>query len=160
MVTPGLKVPTSLTIMPSSRVKVTREIDSGAVSENRTCKAYPPTTGVSPSPPHRVTGVETSHCARATGGAVGPIRDMSIKGKITLQLLRMSRSSCVQAELSARRSSPRYWACFGSLLRRDSRQYDDRGLHVRMKCAKIVVSAGSRENMLPRLGSVEPCGIE
>src|SRR5580700_3097551 len=88
MDTPGLKVPTSLTAAPSSRVKVTREIGSAAISEKRTCKADGPTVEGASSLLRMVTGGDTSQLASSIGGAeANAIREPSIREVNTLLFL-------------------------------------------------------------------------
>jgi hypothetical protein len=84
MTTPGLNVPTSLIVAPSSRVKVTREIGWVAISEKRTCKADVPTVVESSLLLEAVIGFEGSQLARSTGAReASPIRELRIRGVST-----------------------------------------------------------------------------
>src|SRR5579862_1966466 len=84
MATPGLNVPTSLIVAPSSRTKVTREIGSAAISEKRTCNADRPTVEGASSF-EMVTAVDTSQRASSIGGKVAtPIRELRISDVNTL----------------------------------------------------------------------------
>jgi hypothetical protein len=80
MTTPGLNVPTSLTVAPSSKMKITREIGLAAASEKRTCKADAPTV-VGPSLLlETVIGFDASQPARSIGATeASPIREVRIR---------------------------------------------------------------------------------
>jgi hypothetical protein len=79
MTIPGLNVPTSLTVAPSSKVKVTREIGSAAASEKRTCKADAPTAVESSLLLETVMGFDASQLARSIGATeASAIRELRI----------------------------------------------------------------------------------
>jgi hypothetical protein len=80
MTTPGLNVPTSLTVAPSSKVKITCEIGFAAESEKRTCKADAPTVVGLSLLLETVIGFDASQLARSIGAAeASPIRELRIR---------------------------------------------------------------------------------
>jgi hypothetical protein len=87
MTTPGLNVPTSLTVAPSAKVKITREIGLLAASEKRTCRADAPTVVGLSLLLETVIGFEGSQLARSIGATeASPIREVRIREVSTFLL--------------------------------------------------------------------------